>query len=445
MNTSQIGFVASVATCALLCLVGAGPAAAQPFDHLTCYKVKDAQKFKGIVTLDALQNQFDLPGSCKIVGKAKLFCVPTVKTVDEFLVGKQPGQLQQVPGPDVVPDRICYKVKCPAPQATSELVSDQFGSRQLAGFKPFILCTPAIKGLPPTSTTSTTLPPCTNNIDCDDGDVCTIDTCVGGVCNHAPDPTCCTTNAECDDGDVCTTDTCVAGACNYAPVPGCCTTNAECDDGNVCTIDSCVAGTCNHSPMPDGSSCDDGDLCTNNDVCGSGTCVGTPIDCSYLDSACTVGVCNPSTGTCSSQAKPNGTVCDDGNVCTTFDACTNGVCVGIVDPNCCQTASECDDGDACTVDTCVNSSCSHSVAPDGTPCDDGNVCTTPDTCTNGVCGGTVDPNCCQSASECDDGNTCTIDTCVNSSCSHSVSPDGTPCTPVGGGQGTCQSGQCVPF
>jgi len=215
--------------------------------------LKDAQKFKGIVTLDALQDQFDLPGSCKIKGKAKLFCVPAAKTVNEFIVGKQPGQLQQVPGPDVIPDRICYKVKCPVPQVTSELVSDQFGSRQLAGFKPFLLCTPAVKGLPPTSTTSTTLPSsCTSGVECDDGDACTIDTCVAGTCSHAPEAN----GTVCDDGNVCTTpDTCTDGVCGGTMNPNCCQTAAECDDGDGCTIDTCVGNVCSNSVAPDGTAC----------------------------------------------------------------------------------------------------------------------------------------------------------------------------------------------
>jgi len=388
MNNSSTALAATVAACVLMCLFGAASAAAQPFDHLTCYKVKDPQKFKGIVTLDALQDQFDLPASCKIKGKAKLFCVPTAKTVDEFIVGKQPGQLQQVPGPEAIPDRICYKVKCSAPQVTSELVSDQFGTRQLAGFKPFLLCTPAVKGLPPTSTTTTTVATtsttlsssCTTAADCDDGDACTIDTCVGGTCNHAPDPACCTASSECNDGNLCTTDACVAGMCSF-----------------------------------------------------------TPKDCSALSGMCTTGVCDVATGQCISQPKPPTTACDDGDICTVADSCDGaGGCVGM--------PKDCNDNDSCTADTCVAAvGCTHSTLPDGSPCDDGDICTTVDVCTGGVCAGTVNPNCCQTASQCDDGDACTIDQCVANTCSHSVAPNGTPCTPVGGGQGVCQSGQCVPW
>jgi hypothetical protein len=48
-------------------------------------------------------------------------------------------------------------------------------------------------------------------MDCDDGDPCTIDTCVDGACIHTP--------MDCDDGDPCTIDTCVDGACVHTPIP----------------------------------------------------------------------------------------------------------------------------------------------------------------------------------------------------------------------------------
>ncbi len=64
---------------------------AQLFDHMTCYKVRDSVKFKATVALDALQDQFDLPGECTVKGKAALFCVPTEKTVTSFEIDKAPG------------------------------------------------------------------------------------------------------------------------------------------------------------------------------------------------------------------------------------------------------------------------------------------------------------------------------------------------------------------
>jgi len=55
-----------------------------------------------------------------------------------------------------------------------------------------------------------------------------------------------------------------------------CSDNADCDDGNVCTDDSCdLAGGCvfTHNVIP----CDDDDTCTQDDVCSGGNCAGTPV------------------------------------------------------------------------------------------------------------------------------------------------------------------------
>jgi len=47
---------------------------------------------------------------------------------------------------------------------------------------------------------------CSYDLDCDDGEPCTLDSCVGGVCSHAVQSTC-------DDGLFCNgADSCVAGA-----------------------------------------------------------------------------------------------------------------------------------------------------------------------------------------------------------------------------------------
>jgi hypothetical protein len=49
----------------------------------------------------------------------------------------------------------------------------------------------------------------------------------------------------------------------------------NCDDGNPCTTDTVVNGMCVHTPDP-GASCDDGIACTTNDVCtAQGSCAGT--------------------------------------------------------------------------------------------------------------------------------------------------------------------------
>ncbi len=54
-----------------------------------------------------------------------------------------------------------------------------------------------------------------------------------------------------------------------------CVADSECvDDGNPCTDDGCVNGVCAHTN--NANACDDGNACTANDVCTGGVCVGTP-------------------------------------------------------------------------------------------------------------------------------------------------------------------------
>ncbi len=139
-------------------MMGPGRVGAQDYNHLTCFKAKDSGKFKGAVTLDVLQDKFDPSGQCKILGggRAALFCAPTDKTVDQYEVAKAPGTLLDVPGVPLVNDRLCYKVRCPRDVIDTEIVSDQFGTRELSKFKAALLCTPALKGEPTTTTTTTT-------------------------------------------------------------------------------------------------------------------------------------------------------------------------------------------------------------------------------------------------------------------------------------------------
>ena len=51
-----------------------------------------------------------------------------------------------------------------------------------------------------------------------------------------------------------------------------CDIDAECDDGNLCTTDTCNAGLCENTPNQ--LSCDDGLSCTGGDTCSAGICQG---------------------------------------------------------------------------------------------------------------------------------------------------------------------------
>jgi hypothetical protein len=63
-----------------------------------------------------------------------------------------------------------------------------------------------------------------------------------------------------------------------------------------------------------------------------------------------------------------------------------------------------DDGNQCTDDICNGSGqCIHPNKQNGTACNDGNLCTVNDQCSNGQCVGTP--------KNCDDGKSCTTDSC----------------------------------
>jgi hypothetical protein len=295
--------------------------------------------------------------------------------------------------------------------------------------------------------------PINEGLGCNDGDLCTDgDMCSAGTCEGSA--------VDCTGLD----DTCVIGACN--PSTGSCETlpaneGGACDDGDNCTInDACTSGVCEAEPLDcsglddacniggcnetlgaceaapanEGGSCDDFDPCTENDTCAGGTCAGTPKDCSALDSACTVGVCNETSGVCESQPANEGNACNDGDLCTILDACTTGLCVGTL-----QDCSGLDD--ACNVGVCNPGSgiCESAPANEGNTCDDGDLCTTLDACTNGLCAGSpvdcspLDDQCVQGAcnpstgvcelvsanegGSCSDGDLCTTsDVCANGVC-----------------------------
>ncbi|MBN1514172.1 MAG: hypothetical protein JXB13_19300, partial [Phycisphaerae bacterium] len=57
---------------------------------------------------------------------------------------------------------------------------------------------------------------------------------------------------------------------------------------------------------------------------------GQPLDCTHLDSECTLGVCDSGTGQCVALPANEAGPCDDGDPCTEGDQCVAGVCIGTV-------------------------------------------------------------------------------------------------------------------
>ncbi|MFH1532392.1 MAG: N-acetylmuramoyl-L-alanine amidase [Pseudomonadota bacterium] len=303
---------------------------------------------------------------------------------------------------------------------------------------------------------------------CNDGNPCTNDACVGGVCTHTNN------TSNCNDGSACTSgDKCSGGTCQGTDSSG------TCDDGNPCTNDGCApASGCTHAN--NSSNCNDGNACTTGDKCSGGSCHGTDISGTCDDgNPCTDDLCQPAAGC---VHPPNTAVCNDANACTGPDHCAGGVCQGAdvaaacedgnpctddwCDPGVgCQSLvnnAPCDDGDSCTAgDLCVGGVCVGNdlswICKDGNPCtddlcdpaggcmyvpnvatcDDGDACTQTDLCASGICVGSGAP-------ACDDGNSCTDDSCAAAlGCVHAPNglgcDDGDVCT----GVDVCAGSACV--
>ena len=309
---------------------------------------------------------------------------------------------------------------------------------------PCLICDSALAGQ--------TWSPAPNGAPCDDGDACSSgDGCdgsgscvgIGYTCPDSDGLPC--TIESCDpnsNGCVVSVapDTCHIGdACYEAD---------ETAPNNVCQVCLPSASTTSWSAVS--KPCDDGVSCTYGDTCSGFSCVGTwyscsdgksctadictgDSDCLYLlvPTACLIGdTCyeqgdvNPGNPceTCDAADTPNGwtaaeeaTPCDDGLPCTSDDSCTNGQCFGasLCTPLPCESIV-CETSDGCSVELTPGScnidgvcfsdgdknpenvcqSCQPSVSTTAWTsangiCNDGDPCTTPDTCVDGVCTGTV--------------------------------------------------------
>ncbi len=210
--------------------------------------------------------------------------------------------------------------------------------------------------------------------------------------------------------------------------------------------------------IPDGDLDEDADVvCNDNNPCTedypgpNGQCIFAPANngtiCTPDPSACTNG------GYCwEGQCEAIPVRCDDGNPCTedaceprlnrcvytplTGRTCDDGlVCTEndrCVMGNCRGTRINCDDGNDCTAETCLEpDGCTYRVLPDGSACSDydpdGNSCLLSGECDNGVCEGVP--------VDCDDNNPCTDDTCSDSvpglcvhTANHAPCNDGNACT-----------------
>ncbi len=227
-----------------------------------------------------------------------------------------------------------------------------------------------------------------------------------------------------------------------------CASNEDCNDGNDCTLDVCNAEQfCEYPNAEEGAPC------------------GNPDDsvCNHADTCDDLGVCQD-------NIQPDGTPCPNENPCT-LDECMIGLCIRTTIPDCvtCSTNDDCFDDDECTMDVCSNpggcenpraepgtpcgdpsntdcdnpdtcddtGACMDNLESDGTSCSDELFCNGEETCFEGECSSGAEPctdqdhcdeegNACLACidnAECDDGNECTEDVCVEWECSHVWIPE----------------------
>lgn len=300
---------------------------------------------------------------------------------------------------------------------------------------------------------------CPEGAPCDDNDPCTFsDHCVAGTCEGTP--------YSCDDARQCTDDICDGGgSCLFVVVEDACLINNVCrlkDD--VAALNDCFICLPDNSHVawsmaPNGTACGLADLCLNEGTCTSGDCDALPKDCDD-DNPCTDDFCLPEEG-CTHE--PNFDLCEDGDPCTLWDKCSAGECAPGPMP------LDCDDDNPCTNDLCSADGCIN-IDHSG-PCDDGDICTFADVCSQGECisgiplscednnectedfceqpAGCVhisnDNPCCMGlANVCDDDDDCTIDNCDldNGDCLHEAHSgacnNGDACT----GPDMCTAGTC---
>lgn len=184
-------------------------------------------------------------------------------------------------------------------------------------------------------------------------------------------------------------------------------------------------------------------ICNNATGACAGGCAPSQKQCSgsqpqtcdsngvWQDAGIACAACNPCSATTGACVAATGTPCDDGNACTTGETCQAGVCTGGTQVAC-STPATCHGSGTCDPRT---GKCTY-PALSNTPCSDGNPCTT-DTCQAGVC--VSAQMVCNSPPPCMSAGTCSAGSCSYSQ----VVADGTTDLSCPSGKQTCYGGGCV--
>jgi RHS repeat-associated protein len=271
-----------------------------------------------------------------------------------------------------------------------------------------------------------------NPVVCTASDACHVaGTCdpTSGICSNpaASDGTLCTGTNRCNQSYACVSGTCTGES------PVTCTASDACHLVGTCNPST---GVCSNPTAPNGTSCNDGNACTQTDSCQNGTCVGVgTVTCTALDQCHTVGTCDPRTG-CSNPPLADGTPCSGSDKCNQVYECTGGTCLG-TSPVTCVASDPCHVPGTCDPSA---GSCSNPAAPDGTACNDHNACTRSDSCQGGKCAGS-NPVTCAALDACHLPGTCNAG---SGACSNPNAPDGTTCsTGDASTPQVCSAGACV--
>ena len=237
----------------------------------------------------------------------------------------------------------------------------------------------------------------------------------------------------CNDHNLCTTqDSCFSGVCSGVAVT--CSASDQCHEVGVCNPST---GSCTDPISVEGKPCDDGNLCILNETCHSGICQGTSVTCTAMDQCHEIGICNPLTGNCSQPNSLDGKTCNDSDLCTQTDTCQTGLCVGS-NPVVCTPLDQCYTSGTCDSATGL---CDNPMKANGSTCNDNNFCTQVDHCEDGVCLG-VDPVICTALNDCHLVGVCDNTTGI---CTQPTKTDGSNCSDSNACTlgDTCFSGQCL--
>ena len=290
--------------------------------------------------------------------------------------------------------------------------------------------------------------PCVDNVDCTQ-DACNEST---DSCIHQASDEACDNGVFCDGAELCDPlNGCQAGS----PV--------VCNDAIPCTVDTCSNELARCDYQPDHAACSDTLYCNGQEQCdpSQGGCVA---DSSWTDCddgiPCTEDSCSEADGQC--RNVPRNERCDDDLFCNGVESCDPvlGCRAG--------TPPDCRDAIGCTDEWCNEDFDRCDINPRSDLCDDGLRCNGLEVCdpTEGCRAGT--------APDCNDGVTCTVDTCeeneepnpcvhqpdaslcsgdnpclVNPTCNATEGclydnvADGTECDVIADLPETCLDGQCV--